>query len=66
MSVVTVGCEAEQTDREKESGERRKVAPTTPLRGGISNSWGNSLLVGSRRRKGATVSLAGLGLRWNH
>ena len=36
MSVVTVGCEAEQTDREKESGEGRKVAPTTPLRGGLA------------------------------
>ena len=36
MSVVTVGCEAEQTDRAEESGERRKVAQTTPLRGGLA------------------------------
>ena len=42
MSAVTVGCEAEQTDRAEESGERRKVAHTPPS-GGISNSWGNSL-----------------------
>ena len=36
MSVVTVGCEAEQTDRAEESGERRKVAQTTPLRRGLA------------------------------
>ena len=44
MSVVTVGCEPEQTDRAEGSGERRKVAHTPPS-GGVSNSWGNSLLV---------------------
>ena len=55
MSVVTAGCEPEQTDRAEGSGERRKVAHTPPS-GGISNSWGNSLLVRLSKR---TVSLAG-------
>ena len=60
MSVVTVGCEPEQTDRAEGSGERRKVAHNPPS-GGISNSWGNSLLVRRSSASSATVSLAGLG-----
>ena len=61
MSVVTVGCEPEQTDRAEGSGERRKVAHTPPS-GGISNSWGNSLLVetGSARAQQCRWQASGM------
>ena len=63
MSVVTVGCEPEQTDRAEGSGRGARLR-RTPIRGGTSNSWGNSLLVRRsknwcRWRAGVSLSCAG-------
>ena len=66
---VALGSRTDRTDRPSRVVWGEAQASATPPSGGISNSWGNSLLVRrskNRQRKGATV--AGLGPRaWqNH